>query len=304
MALKHLLVGAALISVAASAVWWWTRVVADYETTELSDGWERISAPDLGISAKCPPNWRSLKSQDAMEFRYGSEPNVEIRCYTGNDAKEYLENCTRLRGYRRILINGKPAVCQFARKYHFGWGDAGYDCRFIALEGRNCTYVVGCRVRYEGNPPSPEREAELDALLGSIDTSPIDEHLTHVFNEPKGHYSFSYPRNWRVRGLTSSSVSVGSNWPGAYIDISADTPGGKSAAKHEPSVEDMAKDFSVLRWQPGWRHDYVIERPYGSFRFSITMGESSIAPRMDETLQILRSFNWPASGIVEPIKPQ
>jgi hypothetical protein len=304
MALKRILVGAALLSLAASSVWWWTRVVADYETTELSDGWERVGAPDLGISARCPPNWKFSKSQDAMDFRYDSEPRVDIRCYTGNDAKEYLENCTRSRGYRRILINGKPAVCLFVRRYHFGWGDAGYDCRFITLETSNCVYQIVCRVRYEENPPSREREAELDALLGSIETKPIDEHLTYVFKEPRGQYSFSYPRNWSVRGLTSSSVSVGSNWPGVYIVISVSQSDEKGNAKLEPSVEDMAKDFSVFRWQSGLHYDYVIDRPNGVFRFAVTMGESSVAPRMDETLQVLRSFHSPSSGIVESAKPE
>jgi len=298
MTLRRTLIGITVLSLTACVTWWWMSVAADYKATNLSDGWEKVSVPALGITVRCPPNWRYSRRQDAIEFQWGTEPDVEVRCFTGKDGSEYMEGCTRLSGYRRILINGKSALCHFVRGYHFGW-DAGYVCRFIVLKEADCVHLIQCRVRSERESLSSEREAELDELLGSIETSPIDEHLTYVFDDPNGRYSFSYPRNWHVSGLTSSSVGVGSDWPGAYINISADRPDEKRDAIYERSVEDLAKDFSGCRWQPGWRHDYVIVRPNGTFRFAITMGDSSRSPRMDDTLQVLRSISWHAKGTGE-----
>jgi len=292
------------ISLTACAAWRWTTAAADYEATKLSDGWPKVSVPDFGMTIKCPPTWRYSKRQDEIEFQSGTEPDVVVRCFTGIDEREFLESCTRLSGYRGILMNGKPALCKFARGHHFGWDDAGYVCRFIALEGRNCAYLIQCRVRYEARPPSPDREAELDALLGSIETSPIDEHLTYTFDDPNRRYSFAYPRNWHISGLTPSSVFVGSDTPGAYVVISEGRTDEQREARNARSVEDIAKDFSGFRWQQGWRHDYVIVRPNGTFRFAITMGELSKEPRMEDTLQILRSFRWHESEKVESNKPQ
>ena len=304
MALRRTFVGIALLSLTSLVAWWWTRVAADYEATKLSELWPKVSASDLGITVRCPPNWKYLKRQDEIEFKCGTEPDVGIWCYTGIDKREFLEGCTRLSGYRRILMNGKPALCHFARGYHFGWDGVGYVCRFIALEGRNCAYLIQCRVRYEGRPPSPEREAELDGLLGSIETSPIDEHLTYVFDDPNGRYTFSYPRNWHVSSITPSSVSVGSDRPGAYMVVSIIRTDEERGAKVARTVEDIATDFSGFQWKQGWRHDYVIVRPNGTFRFAITMGELSRAPRMEDTLQVLRSFRWHEPGKVESAKPK